>query len=31
MFCAFEGPANIVRIYGRDEICSFDEPGFAEE
>lgn len=31
MFCAFEGPANIVRIYGRGETCSFDEPGFAEK
>jgi hypothetical protein len=31
MFCAFEGPANIVRIYGRGEACSFDEPAFAEK
>jgi hypothetical protein len=31
MFCAFEGPANIVRLYGRGETCSFDEPGFAEK
>ena len=31
MFCAFEGPANIVRIYGQGETCSFDEPGFAEK
>jgi predicted pyridoxine 5'-phosphate oxidase superfamily flavin-nucleotide-binding protein len=31
MFCAFEGPANIVRIYGRGETCAFDEPGFAEK
>ena len=31
MFCAFEGPANIVRVYGRGETCSFDEPGFAEK
>lgn len=31
MFCAFEGPANIVRVYGRGESCSFDEPGFAEK
>jgi hypothetical protein len=28
MFCAFEGPANIVRVYGRGEAISFDEPGF---
>ena len=28
MFCAFEGKANIVRIYGRGEATSFDEPGF---
>ena len=31
MFCAFEGAANIVRIYGRGESCAFDEPGFAEK
>jgi hypothetical protein len=31
MFCAFEGRANIVRIYGRGETCSFDEPGFAQK
>src|ERR1700759_3028829 len=30
MFCAFEGPANIVRLYGRGETCAFDQPGFAE-
>ena len=30
MFCAFEGPANILRLYGRGESCAFDEPGFAE-
>lgn len=29
MFCAFEGAANILRLYGRGETCSFDEPGFA--
>ena len=28
MFCAFEGPANIVRVYGRGETCAFDEPAF---
>ena len=31
MFCAFEGPANIVRIYGRGESCAFNEPGFDEK
>ena len=31
MFCAFEGPANIVRVYGRGETCSFDEPEFARK
>jgi hypothetical protein len=31
MFCAFEGPANIVRLYGQGESCAFDEPGFAEK
>jgi hypothetical protein len=29
MFCAFEGRANILRLYGRAEICPFDAPGFA--
>ncbi|MBV8684069.1 MAG: pyridoxamine 5'-phosphate oxidase family protein [Caulobacteraceae bacterium] len=28
MFCAFDGPANIVRVYGRGEAVSFDDPGF---
>ncbi|HSZ50153.1 MAG TPA: pyridoxamine 5'-phosphate oxidase family protein [Caulobacteraceae bacterium] len=28
MFCAFEGPANIVRVYGQGEVVSFDDPGF---
>jgi len=31
MFCAFEGPANILRLYGRGETVTFDEPGFAEK
>ncbi len=31
MFCAFEGAANIVRVYGRGETITFDEPGFAEK
>ena len=30
MFCAFEGAANIVRVYGRGETVAFDDPGFAE-
>lgn len=29
MFCAFEGRANIVRIYGRGEATTFDQPAFA--
>jgi hypothetical protein len=31
MFCAFEGAAMILRLYGRGESCSFDEPGFVEK
>src|SRR5438270_11648785 len=31
MFCAFEGPANILRLHGRGETMAFDEPGFAEK
>ena len=31
MFCAFEGAANILRLYGQAEAVSFDEPGFAEK
>ena len=31
MFCAFEGAANIVRVYGRGKTLTFDEPGFAEK
>ena len=30
MFCAFEGPANILRLYGRGEAIAFDHPRFAE-
>jgi len=30
MFCAFEGPANILRIYGKAEVVQFDDPGFTE-
>jgi hypothetical protein len=28
MFCSFEGPARIVRLYGRGEIHLAGEPGF---
>jgi hypothetical protein len=31
MFCAFEGPANILRLYGRGESLTFGESGFAEK
>lgn len=31
MFCAFEGPANIVRIHGRGEALMFDDAGFADK
>jgi hypothetical protein len=31
MFCAFEGPANILRLYGQGETVSFDEPGFDDK
>lgn len=31
MFCAFEGPALILRLYGRGRAMQFDAPGFAEE
>jgi hypothetical protein len=31
MFCAFEGAAMILRIYGRAQVMQFDEPGFDEE
>ncbi|HSV03582.1 MAG TPA: pyridoxamine 5'-phosphate oxidase family protein [Phenylobacterium sp.] len=30
MFCAFQGPANVLRIHGRGRATSFGEPGFAE-
>jgi predicted pyridoxine 5'-phosphate oxidase superfamily flavin-nucleotide-binding protein len=29
MFCAFEGPARIVRVSGRGEVVTCDDPGFA--
>ena len=31
MFCAFEGAANIVRVYGRGESTPFDAPDFKEK
>jgi Pyridoxamine 5'-phosphate oxidase len=31
MFCAFEGPAMILRLYGRARVMQFDEPGFDVE
>ena len=31
MFCAYEGAANIMRLYGRGEVMQFNDPGFAEE
>jgi hypothetical protein len=31
MFCAFEGPALILRLYGRATVMQFDEPGFDAE
>ena len=30
MFCAFEGPANILRLYGTGRVIQFNEPGFDE-
>ena len=30
MFCAFDGPANIVRLYGKGEAIDFDHPDFPE-
>ena len=30
MFCAFEGPAMILRLYGKGEAVQFDDPRFAE-
>jgi hypothetical protein len=30
MFCAFEGRANIVRLYGKGEAIPFDDPRFAD-
>jgi hypothetical protein len=30
MFCAFDGPANILRIHGRGQSIAFDDPGFGD-
>lgn len=30
MFCAYEGPANILRLYGTGRAIQFNEPGFDE-
>ncbi len=30
MFCAFEGAANILRLYGKAQIIQFDDPDFAK-
>ncbi|MEM0928521.1 MAG: pyridoxamine 5'-phosphate oxidase family protein [Pseudomonadota bacterium] len=30
MFCAFEGPANILRLYGEGHVIQHDAPGFEE-
>jgi hypothetical protein len=31
MFCALEGPALILRLYGRATIMQFDHPSFSQE
>ncbi|WP_417497911.1 pyridoxamine 5'-phosphate oxidase family protein [Maricaulis sp.] len=31
MFCAMDGPAKILRLYGKGHAVCFDEPGFAEK
>lgn len=31
MFCAFEGPALILRLYGKASVLQFNEPGFDAE
>ncbi|WP_421791161.1 pyridoxamine 5'-phosphate oxidase family protein [Hyphobacterium sp.] len=30
MFCAFEGKANILRLYGKGSAICFDDPGFED-
>jgi hypothetical protein len=31
MFCALEGRARILRLYGQGEVCPFDSPAFPEK
>lgn len=31
MFCAYEGKANIMRLYGQGSVCAFHDDGFAEK
>lgn len=31
MFCAFEGKADIIRLYGEGSVCAFHDEGFAEK
>jgi hypothetical protein len=31
MFCAYEGAAMILRLYGTAQVVQFDEPGFEKE
>lgn len=31
MFCAFEGPALILRLYGKASVMQFDDPAFSVE
>tara|TARA_R110002095_G_scaffold107345_2_gene94154 strand:- start:646 stop:1143 length:498 start_codon:yes stop_codon:yes gene_type:complete len=31
MFCALDGPANILRLYGKGHAVCFDDPGFDEK
>jgi Pyridoxamine 5'-phosphate oxidase len=30
MFCAFEGPASILRLYGKGDVVQFDDPRFRQ-
>jgi hypothetical protein len=30
MFCAFDGPPRVVRLYGRGDVVTCDEPAYAE-
>ena len=31
MFCAYEGKADIIRLYGQGQVCAFYDDGFAEK